>query len=136
MDLYFDTPLSPLPSILLLLTTQCIGFGLAGMQRFDSISVVDFFFRDVTKLTGQPTCNVLALNPRYCPALHHPIFYNIINPIIHPATTYSCETSSLSTYLPRHISLSIPPFLILPDTDQCITAMSRQQPIVVDADAG
>lgn len=43
MDLYFDTPLSPLPSILLLLTTQCIGFGLAGMQRFDLISVVDFF---------------------------------------------------------------------------------------------
>ncbi|KGB75916.3 hypothetical protein CNBG_1754 [Cryptococcus deuterogattii R265] len=33
MDLYFDTPLSPLPSILLLLTTQCIGFGLAGMLQ-------------------------------------------------------------------------------------------------------
>ncbi|ODN97275.1 OPT family small oligopeptide transporter [Cryptococcus wingfieldii CBS 7118] len=28
MDLYFDTPLSRIPSIMLLLTTQCIGFGM------------------------------------------------------------------------------------------------------------
>ncbi|WVR09034.1 OPT family small oligopeptide transporter [Kwoniella sp. DSM 27419] len=33
MDLYFDMPLSGLPSIVLLLTTQCIGFGLAGMLQ-------------------------------------------------------------------------------------------------------
>nr|XP_018259221.1 OPT family small oligopeptide transporter [Kwoniella dejecticola CBS 10117]OBR81379.1 OPT family small oligopeptide transporter [Kwoniella dejecticola CBS 10117] len=30
MDLYFDTPVGTVPSILMLLTTQCIGFGLAG----------------------------------------------------------------------------------------------------------
>nr|XP_019009874.1 OPT family small oligopeptide transporter [Kwoniella pini CBS 10737]OCF48655.1 OPT family small oligopeptide transporter [Kwoniella pini CBS 10737] len=30
MDLYFDTPVGTIPSILMLLTTQCIGFGLAG----------------------------------------------------------------------------------------------------------
>ncbi|WWC98020.1 OPT family small oligopeptide transporter [Kwoniella sp. B9012] len=33
MDLYYDTPVGRLPSILLLLTTQCIGFGLAGMLQ-------------------------------------------------------------------------------------------------------
>ncbi|OCF40952.1 OPT family small oligopeptide transporter [Kwoniella heveanensis CBS 569] len=33
MDLYYDTPLSAVPSIILLLTTQCIGFGLAGMLQ-------------------------------------------------------------------------------------------------------
>ncbi|WWD21237.1 OPT family small oligopeptide transporter [Kwoniella shandongensis] len=33
MNLYFDTPLSTIPSLLLLLTTQCIGFGLAGMVQ-------------------------------------------------------------------------------------------------------
>ncbi|WVQ74390.1 OPT family small oligopeptide transporter [Cryptococcus sp. DSM 104548] len=33
MDLYFDTPLARIPSIILLLTTQCIGFGLAGMLQ-------------------------------------------------------------------------------------------------------
>ncbi|WWC91168.1 OPT family small oligopeptide transporter [Kwoniella dendrophila CBS 6074] len=33
MDLYYSTKLGPLPSILLLLTTQCIGFGLAGMLQ-------------------------------------------------------------------------------------------------------
>ncbi|EIW67086.1 hypothetical protein TREMEDRAFT_40668 [Tremella mesenterica DSM 1558] len=31
MDLYYKTPLPALPSIALLLTTQCVGFGLAGM---------------------------------------------------------------------------------------------------------
>jgi hypothetical protein len=31
LDLYYKQPLSHLPSITLLLTTQCIGFGLAGM---------------------------------------------------------------------------------------------------------
>ena len=30
MDLYFKMPLSTVPSIILLLTTQCVGFGLAG----------------------------------------------------------------------------------------------------------
>jgi hypothetical protein len=30
MDLYFKMPLTTIPSIILLLTTQCIGFGLAG----------------------------------------------------------------------------------------------------------
>lgn len=30
MDLYFRMPMSALPSIVLLITTQCIGFGLAG----------------------------------------------------------------------------------------------------------
>lgn len=30
MDLYFHMPLNAIPSIVLLLTTQCIGFGLAG----------------------------------------------------------------------------------------------------------
>lgn len=30
LDLYFKKPLGPLPSIVLLLTTQCVGFGLAG----------------------------------------------------------------------------------------------------------
>lgn len=54
MDLYFDTPLSPLPSLLLLLTTQCIGFGLAGMQRFDSISVVDFLLGMLQNLLVNP----------------------------------------------------------------------------------
>ncbi|OCF79168.1 OPT family small oligopeptide transporter [Kwoniella mangroviensis CBS 8886] len=33
MDLYYDTPVGRLSSILLLLTTQCIGFGLAGMLQ-------------------------------------------------------------------------------------------------------
>nr|WVH01953.1 OPT family small oligopeptide transporter [Naematelia aurantialba] len=33
MDLYYKTPLSSIPSIVLLLTTQCIGFGLAGMLQ-------------------------------------------------------------------------------------------------------
>ncbi|WVQ81284.1 OPT family small oligopeptide transporter [Cryptococcus sp. DSM 104549] len=33
MDLYYGTPLSTIPSIFLLLTTQCIGFGLAGMLQ-------------------------------------------------------------------------------------------------------
>ncbi|ORY28793.1 OPT oligopeptide transporter protein-domain-containing protein [Naematelia encephala] len=33
MDLYYKTPLSTIPSIVLLLTTQCIGFGLAGMLQ-------------------------------------------------------------------------------------------------------
>lgn len=33
MDLYFKTPLSAVPSIVLILTTQCIGFGLAGTLR-------------------------------------------------------------------------------------------------------
>lgn len=31
MDLYFHMPMGPVSSIILLLTTQCIGFGLAGM---------------------------------------------------------------------------------------------------------
>lgn len=31
MDLYYKAPLSMVPSIILLLTTQCIGFGLAGV---------------------------------------------------------------------------------------------------------
>jgi hypothetical protein len=30
MDLYYKTPLGTVSSIVLLLTTQCIGFGLAG----------------------------------------------------------------------------------------------------------
>lgn len=30
LDLYYKAPLATLPSIILLLTTQCIGFGLAG----------------------------------------------------------------------------------------------------------
>ncbi|KAK8844104.1 OPT family small oligopeptide transporter [Kwoniella newhampshirensis] len=33
MELYYDTPLSTISSLLLLLTTQCIGFGLAGMVQ-------------------------------------------------------------------------------------------------------
>lgn len=33
MDLYFKMPLSTIPSIILLLTTQCIGFGLAGESK-------------------------------------------------------------------------------------------------------
>ncbi|BEJ15101.1 hypothetical protein CspHIS471_0408680 [Cutaneotrichosporon sp. HIS471] len=31
LDLYYKAPLATIPSIILLLTTQCIGFGLAGM---------------------------------------------------------------------------------------------------------
>jgi hypothetical protein len=30
MELYFKMPLNTIPSLVLLLTTQCIGFGLAG----------------------------------------------------------------------------------------------------------
>lgn len=33
MDLYFHMPMGPISSIVLLLTTQCIGFGLAGRFR-------------------------------------------------------------------------------------------------------
>lgn len=37
MDLYFKMPLATIPSIILLLTTQCVGFGLAG--KFAAIAV-------------------------------------------------------------------------------------------------
>lgn len=136
MDLYFDTPLSPLPSILLLLTTQCIGFGLAGKEKSDMISITDFPSRNVTKPTSQSAYHVLALNPRHCSALHHPVFDNIIHSITHPATTYLYETSRLLSHLSCHISLSISPVLILPDIDQRVTAVPCQQPFMVDADAG
>jgi len=33
LDLYYKEPLPVIPSITLLLTTQCIGFGLAGGLR-------------------------------------------------------------------------------------------------------
>ncbi|WRT69105.1 OPT family small oligopeptide transporter [Kwoniella shivajii] len=33
MDLYYDTPVGRVASLILLLTTQCIGFGLAGMLQ-------------------------------------------------------------------------------------------------------
>ena len=38
MDLYYKTPLGAVPAIALLLTTQCVGFGLAGMSGFYSSS--------------------------------------------------------------------------------------------------
>lgn len=38
LDLYYERPLSFIPSITLLLTTQCIGFGLAGKLKLDGSS--------------------------------------------------------------------------------------------------
>ena len=47
MDLYFKMPLPALPSIVLLLTTQCIGFGLAG-GLYSVSSPFDIWYETLT----------------------------------------------------------------------------------------
>ena len=71
MDLYFKMPLSTVPSIILLLTTQCIGFGLAGEIIADrQYSSNDRYAAESPGLCAQ---HVLALSPSHRPAIHDPL---------------------------------------------------------------
>jgi hypothetical protein len=65
MDLYFYMPLGPIPSIVLLLTTQCIGFGLAGMSFHYPVDQ-----RYASEPFGKSASNVLALHAGDCETFH------------------------------------------------------------------
>nr|ODN90504.1 OPT family small oligopeptide transporter [Cryptococcus depauperatus CBS 7841] len=82
MDLYYGTPLSAIPSIILLLTTQCIGFGLAGKSFL-------MYFRLMLKL-GVGMLQNLLVSP---PTMYWPSTLVTVQLF---TTLYSSSSASLS----------------------------------------
>lgn len=117
MDLYFKVPLSTIPSILLLLTTQCVGFGLAGETFFMLLSSRS---RHVAEPASRCAKYVLALGPRYGSAFYDALSNcrYIYRSICLTATGCLEALSSLHPRFRRDFRIPILPHAALSDLDE------------------
>jgi len=137
MDLYFQMPMGPISSIVLLLTTQCIGFGLAGASsQFRLLKIHPRFPRNAPEFTRYSSSNVLACHPGHRSTVHNPILSHLFCAIPHRPASHSPKTACLHASLPRDLPLPIPPIIALPYPHFGIRTVLDEQPVMVDEDIG
>lgn len=124
LDLYFKMPLSMVPSVILLLTTQCIGFGLAGECLSEpSLRTCAVLCRAAVpnprngpKPTGLASVDVLALYPSHRPALYDSLplaRHRLCGPTIPDIQA----TPGLPVDLPHHLHVPVPAHVAFPHSD-------------------
>jgi hypothetical protein len=112
LDLYYKQPLGMIPSLILLLTTQCIGFGLAGESETVRRAHTSRHAADTAR---QHTLNVLAGDSRHSAALYHtPSFILILNTI---TSSHDLKAEAFHHLDNHSIHLPIPTCAPVPDFD-------------------
>jgi len=134
MDLYFHMPMPAIPSIILLLTTQCIGFGLAGTSFTLSLALA--YNRHAAESSGQPSSDVLARHACYSSALYHALLLKFLGYDSRSSHCHARSTESLHASIYRCLRLSVPPFPPFPHFDIDCDAVFGQQRVLVDENDG
>jgi hypothetical protein len=137
MDLYFKMPLSTIPSIVLLLTTQCVGFGLAGVYRVH-VESPSLTYRDAAESPSLRSEHVLAISASNGPTFHDPLSYsrNPFRTIDIPAPGSLEAIPNFPPSIHRHFHLSVLSHASLSNIDEYCDTMPGQQQFVVDEDDG